>query len=64
MKTDTIFADYFRDWVDREKEGAVRDVTLQKYHATERWLRQICPELKIRDLDKRAYQEILNEYGT
>lgn len=61
--TDIIFSDYFRDWVEREKEGAVRAVTLDKYRSTESWLRQICPTLKIKDLDKKAYQEILNEYG-
>lgn len=58
-----IFANYFKDWILREKKGTVREVTFSKYLQTERWLRQLRPELKINELDRKAYQELLNDYG-
>lgn len=57
------FADYFEDWIYREKEGAVKKVTFNKYKMTEKWLRKINPDVKIKELDKRTYQEIINKYG-
>lgn len=57
------FADYYREWIFREKKSTVKDVTFEKYKQTEKWLRQLRPNLKITELDKRTYQEILNEYG-
>ena len=56
-------ADYFEEWVDTYKVGAVRDVTIKKYRMTNRELRRIAPNLKISQLDRRTYQRILNEYA-
>lgn len=61
--TSMTFADYFKDWIYREKKSTVKDVTFAKYIQTEKWLRQLRPNLKIDELDKRSYQELLNEYG-
>ena len=62
-KNDELFADYFEEWIDTYKVGAVRDVTLRKYRMTNKTLRKLVPNLKISQLDRRAYQRILNEYG-
>lgn len=60
---DILFIDYYKQWVRTYKEGAVRDVTLQKYNNTIKRLEEIAPDLKIKELDKIAYQNILNEYA-
>lgn len=61
--TSMTFSEYFDDWIYREKHGSVRQVTFSKYLGTARWLKKINPDVKIKDLDKKTYQEILNEYG-
>ena len=58
-----LFCDYYDDWIKTYKEGAVREVTLNKYLMTAKRLREIIPDLDIRDLDRRTYQHILNEYA-
>ena len=62
-KNEQLFADYFEEWIDTYKVGAVRDVTLKKYRMTNRTLRQLAPTLKISQLDRRTYQRIINEYA-
>lgn len=62
-KKHILFADYFDDWVETYKEGAVRGVTLDKYINTGRVLREIAPKLFLDDLDRREYQRILNIYA-
>ncbi|MDO5640384.1 MAG: site-specific integrase [Neisseria sp.] len=58
-----IFADYFNDWVATYKEGAIRQVTMKKYHATSRWIRLLAPNLKIGDITRISYQKLLNDYA-
>ena len=60
---DPLLCDYFEQWVRVYKEGAVRPVTLNKYHMAQAWLRKIVPELKLSGLDRSQYQEILNVYA-
>ena len=57
------FADYFESWIKREKKGVVRGVTLSKYNNTAKKLREINPNIKICEIDKKKYQEILSVYG-
>ena len=58
-----LFHEYFADWIEIYKQGAVRPVTFQKYQMTLRRLTELAPALKISDLDKRSYQTLLNEYA-
>lgn len=58
-----LFLDYYEDWIYREKKSTVKDVTFQKYKQTGKWLRKLRPELKVKELDRRVYQELINEYG-
>jgi len=60
---DRLVVDYFADWVDLYKVGAVRPVTLAKYYATLRSVREIVPRLRLSELDHRTYQAIINEYA-
>lgn len=60
---DTLFWRYFSEWVDVYKRGAVRPVTLAKYKATLSWLQTLAPSLKMRELTRRSYQSIINDYA-
>lgn len=57
------FHEYFADWIKTYKLGAVRPITYQKYIMTLRRLTEIAPNLLVSDINKRTYQEIINEYS-
>lgn len=54
---------YFRQWVDTYKRGAVRNVTLQKYENDLRHIETMVPELLLSDIDRTAYQSIINTFA-
>jgi len=58
-----LFHQYFAEWIEVYKQGAVRPITYQKYLMTLRWLTELASTLKICELDKRRYQELINEYA-
>ena len=58
-----LFHSYYTSWVNVYKQGAVRTVTLNKYVMTNRWIKRLAPELKMRDFDRIAYQKLLNDYA-
>ena len=58
-----LFYEYFADWVEVYKQGAVRLITYQKYLMTLRRVRELAPTLRIYELDKRSYQNLINEYA-
>ena len=60
---ESLFKDYFDFWVKLYKEGAVRPVTLEKYHNNQRHIARIIPELQMKDFDRNAYQGLLNQYA-
>jgi len=61
-KTD-LFVNYYEKWIVVYKKGAVRNITLDKYNMTLSWLVKLAPKLMICDLNRIAYQQILNEYA-
>lgn len=60
---DSLFKDYFEFWIKLYKEGAVRPVTLEKYRNNQKHITKIIPNLKMKDFDRNAYQELLNQYA-
>lgn len=60
---DSLFKDYFEFWIKLYKEGAVRPVTLEKYRNNQKYIAKIIPNLKMKDFDRNAYQELLNQYA-
>lgn len=62
-KAKQLLFQYYSEWINVYKRGAVRDVTLSKYILTLRWLKRLVPELKLCDLDRVAYQKLLNDYA-
>lgn len=59
-----LFCDYYAKWISVYKEGAIREVTLDKYKMTQKWLRKLVPDLKMCDLNRISYQQLLNDYAT
>jgi len=57
------FCDFFKGWVEVYKRGAIAAVTLNKYLMTQRRLAELAPDLTLAQLDRRNYQEILNQYA-
>lgn len=60
----TLFCDYYKQWITVYKEGAIRPVTMSKYNMAYRWLKKLIPELALVDLDRFAYQKLLNDYAS
>lgn len=61
-KTD-LFCDYYARWIVVYKQGAIRKVTLDKYLMTHQWLLKLAPELRLCDVNRIIYQQILNDYA-
>lgn len=62
-KSTDYLKDYYENWVAVYKEGAIRDVTLSKYHMSLSWLRKLAPDLQLCNVTRTAYQQIINEYA-
>ncbi|MBR0456385.1 MAG: site-specific integrase [Firmicutes bacterium] len=63
MNTDMLFSQYYEEWIRVYKSGAIRDVTLKKYEMTAKWLRALAPELKVSEINRSVYQELINSYA-
>ena len=57
------FYKYYERWITIYKEGAVRNSTMKKYQLTLKWLKKIAPGLKLKEICRTSYQEILNKYA-
>lgn len=58
-----LLSSFFERWIKVYKEGAIRKVTMDKYRLSLLWIRKIAPKLRLCDLDRVAYQELLNCYA-
>lgn len=63
IKPTDLFCDYYAKWIMIYKKGAIRKITMDKYLMTHHWLEKLVPELRICDLNRIAYQQILNDYA-
>ena len=61
-KTD-LFYEYYAQWITVYKEGAIRKVTMDKYLLTLSWIKQLAPDLKVGELSRITYQQLLNDYA-
>lgn len=57
------FCDYYARWIEVYKNGAVRKVTMNKYLMTHNWLVKLIPGVKMGELDRIRYQQLLNDYA-
>lgn len=62
-KSTQLLCDYFEEWIDLYKVGAIRDVTLQKYYMAHQRIKELAPDLKISEVDRASYQKLLNDYA-
>ena len=58
-----LFYDYYSHWIRIYKEGAIRKVTLNKYYMTQSWLKKLIPEVKVCDMTRIVYQQLINDYA-
>ena len=58
-----LFYIYYEKWIRIYKEGAIRDVTMRKYEITLLWLKKLVPELRLSQLNRISYQQLLNDYA-
>ena len=61
-KTD-LFCDYYAQWIDVYKKNAIRKITMDKYLMSQKWIQKLVPHLKIHELTRIAYQQLLNDYA-
>ena len=63
IKATDLVIDYYKQWMSVYKEGAIRDVTFAKYKMTLKWLQQLIPTVKLCDLSRIVYQQLINDYA-
>ena len=55
MSNDTnmnmLFYEYYAQWIEVYKRGAIREATMAKYLMTQKWVEKLVPEL--RDTERR-----------
>lgn len=61
-KTD-LFTNYYESWVRVYKKGAIRKVTLDKYKMTHAWIKRLIPDVRLCDMTRIVYQQIINDYA-
>ena len=58
-----LFYKYYERWIRIYKEGAIREVTMKKYEITLTWLEKLVPQLRLSELNRTTYQQLLNDYA-
>lgn len=58
-----LFSNYFEKWISVYKEGAIRKVTMQKYKLSLSWVKKLAPKMKLCEIDRVSYQQLLNDYS-
>ncbi len=58
-----LFHRYYHLWIKVYKEGAVRKVTMDKYYMTYSWLVKLVPQLRLCEVNRVTYQQLLNDYA-
>lgn len=58
-----LFYNYYAQWIEIYKEGAIRKVTMDKYRLTLAWIQKLAPDLKVGEMTRITYQKLLNDYA-
>lgn len=61
--SEDLLVDYYEKWIRVYKVGAIREVTLSKYYTTLARLKELIPYLKLKDVNRISYQELINAYA-
>jgi hypothetical protein len=54
QKNTLLFHEYYHQWMELYKEGAVRKITYAKYKQTYKQLRKLVPTLRLCDLNRQV----------
>lgn len=57
------FHTYYKQWITIYKEGAICEVTMKKYLMALKWIEQLAPTLKLCEVNRITYQQLLNDYA-
>ena len=63
MNSTELFCEYYKQWIDVYNRDAIREATMAKYQMTHKWVEKLAPELKVSELTRNAYQQLLNDYA-
>lgn len=63
MNKTSLFYEYYAQWVEVYKKGAIREATLAKYMMTQKWVEKLIPTVKVAELTRTVYQQLLNDYA-
>lgn len=55
--------EYYEEWIKIYKEGAIRNVTLQKYMNSLVWIKRLVPDVSLESVNRATYQQIINDYA-
>lgn len=58
-----VLHEYFIEWVEMYKVGAIRDTTLEKYYISHKHLINLAPSLRLKDLNRKTYQQLMNDFA-
>lgn len=58
-----LLSSYFERWITVYKEGAIRKVTMDKYKLSLAWIIKLVPKMRLCDVDRVTYQQLLNDYA-
>lgn len=59
----SLFADYYKNWVNVYKNGSIRPITLKKYDESLLWVKKLAPKLRVCKISRTTYQNLLNSYA-
>ena len=54
---------YYAQWIRVYNEDAVRKIPMDKYLMTQAWLEKLVPNLKLCEVTRITYQQLLNDYA-
>ncbi len=58
-----LFYEYYHQWIEVYKRGAIREATMAKYLMTLKWVKKLAPDLQMAELTRTTYQKLLNDYA-
>ena len=58
-----LFYEYYHQWIEVYKRGAIREATMAKYLMMLKWVKKLAPDLQVAELTRTTYQKLLNDYA-
>ena len=47
VNKEQLFCEYYQQWIEVYKRGAIREATMAKYLMTHKWVEKLAPRLKV-----------------